>query len=124
MLVLRVRMVHIPQAVVVEAQEAQGLLEAELLAEMVAIQISRVRRRAVLMVVVAERVVTKATQATPQNMAEVEVVLGHTSTATLIMAEALFMEQVGAEAHTLGQVGGAAVRLPGRVFLPPNWKPP
>ena len=99
MLVLRVRMVHIPQAVVVEAQEAQGLLEAELLAEMVAIQISRVRRRAVLMVVVAERVVTKATQATPQNMAEVEEVLGHTSTATLIMAEALFMEQVGAEAE-------------------------
>ena len=99
MLVLRVRMVHIPQAVVVEEQVVQGLLEAELLAVTVATLIFRVQHRAVLMAVEAERVVTKATQATPQNMAEVEEVLGHTSTATLIMAEALFMEQVGAEAE-------------------------
>ena len=93
-------MVHIPQAEVVEEQVVQGLLEAELLAVTVATLIFRVQHRAVLMVVEAERVVTKATQATPQNMAEVEEVLGHTSTATLIMAEALFMEQEqGAEAE-------------------------
>ena len=68
-------MVHIPQAVVVEAQEAQGLLEAELLAEMVVILPSRIQRRVVPSVVVAEKVPMKPTQVAPQNMAEAAAVV-------------------------------------------------
>ena len=68
-------MVHIPQAVVVEAQEAQGLLEAELLAEMVVILPSRIHRRVVPSGVVAEKVPMKPTKVAPQNMAEAAAVV-------------------------------------------------
>ena len=97
MLVLRVRMVHIPQAVVVEEQVVQGLLEAELLAVTVATLIFRVQHRAVLMVVEVGKVRGLATQVAPQNTAVEAVALGMKVRLMASMVVALFTEQVLAE---------------------------
>ena len=86
-------MVHIPQAVVVEAPVVQGLLEAELLAEMVAIQISRVRRKEIARAVAVRKAVTKTKQDSKQNTVEAEVLVAQAQMKMPRMVVVLSMAQ-------------------------------
>ena len=90
---LRARMVHIPQAVVVEEQEAQGLLEVELLAVTVATLILRVRRKETALAVAERKAATKTKQASKQNTVEAEVLVAQAQMKMPRMVVALSMAQ-------------------------------
>ena len=107
-----VKLFSLPMAVVAEAHQsqtvkvqeevevAQGVLAVLPLAQQMAtvvIQISRVRRRAVLMVVEVGKVRGLATQVAPQNTAVEAVALGMKVRLMASMVVALFTEQVLAE---------------------------